>query len=160
MIKTIFFFLNFFQIISNIVSLSMPPSSSSLHCNPKQIPEEGYEILHPSNCTVYLADNRQNIISRQDYTLWKPSNLWMKNPGGIRYLTFRDSCFYGSPGVSNISAHKIVASESWNQVDWIYLANGCVGEYGLGGCFPEPCSFLFPKNGSLKWNEISKCHYL
>jgi hypothetical protein len=132
----------------------------SQKCIPRPKPEEGFEVLNVLNCTVYVADNRKNQITREAYRNWSPSNLWIRNPGGIRYLTFDDSCLFGSPGRS-LHRHRITASEPWDQqVEWVYLANGCAGENGLGGCFPESCKYLLPKDGSLKWSEISKCHHM
>jgi hypothetical protein len=132
---------------------------SSLNCIPKPKPEEAFEVLNVLNCTVYVADNKNNQIARDAYRNWSPSNLWIRNPGGIRYLTFDDSCLFGSPG-QTLRRHQIKASEPWDPVEWVYLANGCAGEHGLGGCFPESCTFLLPKDGSLKWSEISKCHHM
>jgi hypothetical protein len=133
---------------------------ASLHCTLVAKPEKAFEILNPFNCSVYVADNRNQQFSPNEFIDWHPSNLWIHNPGGVRYLTFDDSCLFRSPGKQMILKHQIQASEPWGRVDWVYLANGCPGQYGLGGCFPESCNFLMPKDGSLKWSEISKCHHM
>jgi hypothetical protein len=134
--------------------------SFSLRCELLPKPEKAFELLNPLNCSIYVADNRNQQLSPDEFIKWRPSNLWIHNPGGVRYLTFDESCLFSSPGHPNLLKHQIEASEPWGRVDWVYLANGCPGEHGLGGCFPESCSFLLTKDGSLKWSEISKCHLM
>lgn len=157
-----FFLINILSLLSFTISIVLQSTSSlsSLQCIPQPKLEEAFEILYPFNCTVYIADNHELKLSRQDYISWNPSNLWIKNPGGIRFLTFDDSCLFASPGNSIVVKEKMNVSPPWNDINWVYLANGCISDKGMGGCFPEPCHFFLPKNGSLKWNEISKCHYL
>lgn len=131
-----------------------------MHCIPQERPDEAFEIINFFNCSVYVADNREKQFTRKDFVNWTPSNFWQRNPGGIRYLTFDESCLFSSPGYETLQRHHVNAGEPWRPVDWVYLANGCPGEHGLGGCFPESCHFLKPRDGSLKWSEISKCHYM
>ena len=122
---------------------------------------EAFEILNVFNCTVYLAHMTNNNIHASQFVEWTPSNLWLKNPLGVRYITFAKSCLFGSPYFDSVHSHHISASEPWNErVSWIYMANFCLAPSALGGCFPEPCVLFLPKKGSLKFAEIDKCHHM
>ena len=128
---------------------------------------KAFEIISIFNCSVYVAvipeskrDNESYTSNmKHQYEAWSPTFSWMKNTGGLRHTTFDASCIFGSPGKSENVKHQITAGEPWEDaMDWLYLANFCIGKHGMGGCFPEKCQELKALKGSLRYTEISKCH--
>lgn len=117
------------------------------------------EILHPSNCSMYLRVADESA-TEDKFRSWEPTGGWTKNPGSVRYTTFKEGSLYASPGADGLISHKVEASEPWSPRAWIYLANTCPSDV-KGGCYPEECNEVgLPMNGSIRYTEISKCHKL
>ena len=157
--------LNFMLTIWSVIFLRNVDGKFQPPCVPFQSEGSAYEIIAVVNCSVYMGIRPDNQSINQDlfrtlFDEWSPSGLWIKNTAGLRFTTFNQTCLFSSPGYSEKVKHHISAGEPWEPINWIYLANFCVGSSGMGGCFPESCQGLRTKDGSLRYTELSKCHYM